>query len=227
MSGRRSWLAPFVFFAAVAGLSVFAQHGLAQLGTLRRSGPVMCAGSSASDLRIVYLHGLDSYGPSWIEIRNRETLRALAHVLHARIAFPRARGGWPQQTAASLDTLRSAVGNAARTCFGKDSEFGILGFSDGGNAVNQLHLQCDPRSPWMVSVGSEASLSRRTDTASRAHCGTIALIAGEREPTYLVSRGFAQQLAKRGAKVRFFEHPGVHELPFAATRDALEWAAAQ
>lgn len=223
MRRTSAWLKPFVFAAGVVALSPFAHHGLAELGRLRKAQPVTCLGRAGAPLRIVYLHGSDSYGPSWVELKNRETIHALAKTLDARVALPRARGGWPQRDTESLDATEGVIRDAAGACFGERATFGLLGFSDGGNAANQLYLRCRSLSAaWIVSVGSEASLPL-TQRIPRSGCAPIALVVGRHEPTYPVARGFAQQLRKRGARVRLVEHAGVHELPFSATRDALVW----
>ena len=219
MRRQSRWLAPFGFMAAVVLLSPFAVQALLTLGRLRAVPPVDCIGRAEARLRIVYLHGRDTYGPSWVEVKNRETLRALARVLDARVALPRTRDGWQK---ADADLLHVTAG-AAQACFGETSSFGVLGFSDGGNAANQLYLTCRGAMPrWVVSVGSEASIPRK-ETRSWRECGPIALIAGRHEPTYLITRSFARQLQQRRATATFIEHEGVHELPFTATRRALAW----
>ena len=212
---------PVSFAAGILLLFPFAHQGLAELQRFRQPRQADCIGSAGAPLRIVYLHGRDTYGPSWVEQKNRETLRALAQALDARIALPRVRGGWPKGSAAALDQSRQIVARGAQRCFAAGGDFGLIGFSDGANLTNELYLQCRPdQARWFVSVGSEGE--GRTDRVAELQtCGRIAVVAGAHEPTYLASKTFARKLARREADARFLEHPGVHELPFSALRTAI------
>lgn len=217
----RGELAALAFAPAVLLLLPFAEHALAGLGHLRAPMECECVHQAGARLNIVYLHGLDSYGPSWHEIRSRETLKSIAQVLKANLAFPRAPGVWPKGTAADIQKSRDIVQAAAGKCFEPRAPFGIIGFSDGGNLANELYLLCRPSSAqWTVSVGSEGALPRN-DKRSLSGCGAIALVAGRHEPTLAVTRGFVRQLAARGARVRYIEHPGPHDVPFEETLSAI------
>lgn len=212
-------LRPFFFAAAVIVLSIFIRAALSSAAP-RRASAAGCIGEASAPLRMVYLHGLDTYGPSWKEVENRETLRALAHAVNARIALPRTRGFWPQGHPAARATARSVIADAAGRCFDGGAEYGLLGFSNGANLVNELFIHCDEwPAPWMISIGGEGSA--RNATAAHRRCGRLIVIAGRHEPTYRIAANFASRLAKLGADVRLIEHSGAHEIPFAETALAL------
>jgi predicted esterase len=178
--------------------------------------PCDCFGPEGAEKRVVYLHGLDTRGPSWIELQNRARLRAVAELLHIRIALPRAGGAWPQHGSEEIQRSFAMIESQANTCFRSPARFGLIGFSNGGNFANALFLRCSAGNPaWIVSVGSEGGVPR--DSAPLSTCGEIRLIAGRHDPAFASSRGLARQLARRGADVRFIEHPGLHELPFEQT----------
>src|SRR6266566_2650942 len=113
----RGRLAAFAFAPAVLLLLPFAEHALAGLGRLRAPMDCECVLQEDVRLNLVYLHGLDSYGPSWHEIRSRETLKSIAQVLKANLAFPRAPGVWPKGTAADIQRSRNIIHAAAGKCF--------------------------------------------------------------------------------------------------------------
>ena len=213
-------LVPLGFAAAVYLLMPFAQQPLAALSELRKPAATECYGRGDATLQFVYLHGLDTYGPSWRELSNRHVIRALADEFDARVALPRRRGAWPQGDAAVVAQTRKLIDDAAATCFNSGA-YGIVGFSNGGNAANELYLQCEPaKAAWIISAGSEATLARDRRT-SFASCGRLVLVAGRHEVTYPIARGFSRQLEKRGADVHFIEHDGSHELPYPAAAEAL------
>jgi predicted esterase len=213
-------LAPIAFAIAVLILLPLAQHGLAALARFRSPMACDCLGPDDAADHVVYLHGLDTNGPAWIEWQNRARLRALAQSLHLRIALPRAGGAWPQHGAEEIGRALASVKSQAETCFPSRTPFGLIGFSNGGNFANALFLQCSAGNPaWIVSIASEGGVPK--DLAPLSSCGPIRLIAGRHDPAFANSRGLARQLAKHGADVRFIEHPGLHELPFEQTRAAV------
>jgi dienelactone hydrolase len=98
-----------------------------------------CLGPRGASRQIVYLHGLDSFAPSWQELDNR---RALAAIPDAAIAMPRAPACgagrcWSTADEGATDTI-TAVRGAARACFGDDAKYGVVGFSRGGFALARL-----------------------------------------------------------------------------------------
>ncbi|MGE5182106.1 MAG: hypothetical protein ACM31C_08590 [Acidobacteriota bacterium] len=102
-----------------------------------------CMGPRDARVRFVYLHGLDSRGPSWQELDNR---RALAALPDAAIALPRAPlcdGGrcWPDSDEGTGEVI-GAIRGAARACFGEHASYGVVGFSRGGFALARL-ATCD------------------------------------------------------------------------------------
>jgi hypothetical protein len=209
---------PFLSVLLILALEPFAQHGFQELSRNEAALPCTCIGPERARLYVVYLHGRDTYGPSWTEIRNRQELRGISQLLQARIALPRTRSSWLPHRELG-DTVRQ-ITLAAATCFPRGQRFVVLGFSDGANAANELFLKCrtDVASR-IISVGSSEGI---VDPSARfSECGEIAFIAGRHEPGYDATELLARQLAGRGAKVRFYEHAGPHEVPFAETALAL------
>jgi len=198
-----------LFIVFVLLLGPFARHGLERLSSRGRPLPCTCIGPRDANLNIVYLHGLDTIAPSWVELQNRARLHALARHLHARIALPRASGRWLQGPgiAESVGMIKAA----ASECF-QPGGFVLLGFSDGANLVNELFLQCrsDVASTF-IAIGGSSGAPRHPGDLSV--CGRLFLVAGHHEPGFSTNKAYARQLARRGANVQFIEHSGPHEIP--------------
>lgn len=180
------------------------------------SGPTFeCMGSPSALHHVVYLHGLDSFGPAWPEVMNREVLRALAAKLDVRIALPRAPGrAWPQEGREDLQTSLAWIEQAARVCFPAGARYGLVAFSDGGYMANRLVGSCVPhQADWIVSVGSAGDPDRRAP-ADLGGCGRLRLLVGRFDPTLGDCRNYASFLRRRGADVDLVEYPDVHRLPF-------------
>jgi hypothetical protein len=193
---------------AVLAFEPFAEHSL-QLLASREPLPCSCIGPRDARLNVVYLHGFDTYGPSWTEIATRRKLHEIADALHVRIALPRTRGSWARH----LDE----IGRAGSVCFNDPRSFVILGFSDGANAANELFFDCVGAR--VISVGSSSGAVSRS--RALAGCGQLILIAGEHEPGFATTKLMARRLAAQHADVRFFAHSGPHEVPLRETLAAL------
>lgn len=214
-------LVPLAFGLGILALLPFTRPAVATLGRLREPMPCECIGPADATTRAVYLHGLDTPGPSWLEIQNRETLRALAAHLGVRIALPRRRGPWAGHDSSETTLSLAVIRSAAATCFAPRQSFGLIGFSDGGNFVNDLFARCETTGPrWFISIGSEGRLQALRQDLSR--CRGIWVLAGRHEPFFAETRTYAHLLSKAGAHATFIEHPGPHELPYEETRLALE-----
>ncbi len=213
--------------AAVRGLIIIAAAALAQalLGAWADRLPydrprVDLIGSSSARHRVVYLHGMDTYGPAWIEIRNRETLRALARDLGLFVALPRApERMWPYETAGEYERSLSLVRSAARASFPEGSRFGVVGFSQGGYFAGRLfQSRRDDDIAWIIAVGSTGDV---LSGGSLVGHGPFRIVIGNAEADSQSAHAFARLLARRKADVRVFEFEGVHGLPLRGTRDAL------
>lgn len=194
-----------------------------RLGAIRaRTESCECIGSPRAHHHAVYIHGLDTYGPAWIELENRERLRAIAALEDISFALPRAPfRRWPQTTPADVDTSLAIVRRAARTCFPPNARYGLIGFSNGGSLVNQLIVRgIRSGAEWLASSAGEGNIRSETPADLRSF-GAIRIIAGRADSTARTAPNFVRALARRNADVRLLEHPGGHELPFAETRAAL------
>ena len=189
----------------------------------RQSSPPICdcIGSSSAKHHFVYLHGTDTFGPSWREIENREVLRVLADTLDLSIALPRSPfGRWPMQDASDFQWSLATIHRAAGTCFPRDARYGVVGFSDGGYLVNDVFARCIPSEAlWLVSVGGEGSMQPGVRDLSR--CGALRVIMGRHEPVFSSTQFFVTSAARRHADIRLIIHRDGHALPLAETRNVL------
>jgi hypothetical protein len=191
--------------------------------------PPTCLGSSTARRNIVYLHGLDSVGPSWQELTNRRTLASLPDV---RVAIPRAPlcdGGrcWdPSRT----DTTIAAIRSAAEVCFGRGAgtnvgpPFGVLGFSRGGFALAALASCADAGASWAIVAGAFGITA--VDRIGLRDC-PVAVAIGRRD-RYHHAGAIEYASARAAAKLAggLVEHDGGHRLDAASLARALDEVAA-
>jgi hypothetical protein len=111
----------------------------------------LCLNPSKSDIGIVYLHGMDIATVSDQEKRNREKLFRIAEKLKISVAVPRATGICPTNptqfcwgwgfSREQLSQIKERVSAAVQIC-GLKKVVALVGFSNGGYAVNALHSEC-------------------------------------------------------------------------------------
>lgn len=222
---QRAWVV--LRAVAVLGAALFlygaARQVLAWIGSQREPIATACYGREEAQLRIVYLHGIDTRGPGWIEAQNRRKLHALAERLDARIALPRAPAGWwEHSTDEAMDRSLAVARKGAETCFGGRDEFGVIAFSYGAAFANEVFVRCrrDDAFRWIVSAGGVGLVPRAAGSLER--CGRIRVVAGRHEPVFAESSSFALQLRAHGADAAFVAHGGPHEIPFVETLASIE-----
>ncbi len=206
--------------ALVAGATVAsgfaAAAGMAAIGAARLQPPdeFECLGAPGAAHRAVYLHGIDSFGPSWQELHNRDVLAELAARFDLRLALPRgvcSRGRcWPEPERA-LPWIQAA----ARACFDAPQRpHGLIGFSNGGFLVGALARACGGGAgiDWLLvaSAGGTVPPGAARDLAG---CPPVRVVVGDgdryhREP----ARALARDLAALGGDARLIEFAGGHEL---------------
>jgi hypothetical protein len=181
-----------------------------------------CLGRDDASRHVVYLHGLDTFAPSWQELDNR---RALAAIPDAAIAIPRAPACGNGRCWSDADegaaVTSAAIRGAARACFGDRWGYGVLGFSRGGFAVARL-ARCDTAEARWAIV---ASAFGYTDDLRLRGC-PVAVVVGRDDPLHHDGAvGYAQRRRAAGLSTALFEFDGGHRLDapsLAAAIDALE-----
>jgi hypothetical protein len=178
-----------------------------------------CIGAPDAHNAAVYLHGIDSFGPSWQELHNRDVLAELAARFDLRLALPRGvceRGRcWPEAERA-LPWIRSA----ARACLG-GRPHGLIGFSNGGFLVGALARACNGEARWLL-VASAGGTVPGDAARELAGCPPVRIAVGQGDRYHLEpARTLARDLAHRGGDVRLIEFDGGHELEAGPAGDAL------
>ena len=218
------WVASVAMFA---GFAYAAWQGADAIG--RHRDPVVateCIGDPQAAHHAVYLHGIDSFGPSWQELDNRRTLARLADAKHLAIAIPRApvmAGGrrWPQDTVSGLLETNNAIRDAARACFASTDHLGVIGFSNGGFAIARLYQKCIASFDWFIVSGAGGSFGAEGDDLSA--CGHLAVVVGARDRYhYEFAAQFNRDMLARHADVNLVEFDGGHRLDFDALMEAIQ-----
>jgi hypothetical protein len=213
------------------------------LAACRKSAPVInddaCIGEASATRAFVYLHGRDSQAPSSQEMHNRDVLRRIARELGARIALPRSQlpcnddasqicWGWGFDDGELARTAKAAQGAADR-CFAHDTKYVLVGFSNGGYALDKMVARCRlgellPHATRVVTVGAAMFKGPLADAPSDlSACGDVTMIAGTKDEwNFDPSDHYVNELKARGAHARAVHVPGgAHELAFDALRDQL------
>lgn len=190
---------------------------------------VDCAGEASSKRGIVYLHGMDIPEKSAQELANREIITRIAKKIGARVAFPRAEAGCPGNPSqicwgwkfdtAELVRLKQKIASAAESC-GAPPGYMVLGFSNGGYAVNRLFEECllAPETLVVSVAAGNRPFKRVGEKQSKlGTCGTLKMIVGTKDHfNNQDTRQYVTELKSREGKVFLTEHPGKHEIPEAA-----------
>lgn len=212
-------------FSMFVAVSLFTGTRLAET----RAGPVAieCLGDREASLHAVYLHGLDSFGPSWQELQNRRVLAQLAEEHGLRIALPRgpmcgSRRCWPYQTPAELGNIKSVLVQSKASCFDGAANYGVIGFSNGGFATAELFENCMLSDlSWIIISGSggfiEASRPRNLGA-----CGEFTMIVGDSDRYHrAIAHNYFESLKSHQVEAKLIEFEGGHRLDFGALNDAL------
>jgi predicted esterase len=188
-----------------------------------------CLGDPAAPHHVVYLHGIDSFGPSWQELENRRTLARLADAKDLAIAIPRSPvvcpqlGGrcWPQDSREALHATGDAIRAAARACFDDDAHLGVIGFSNGGFAVARMYQTCVANVDWFIVASAGGFAGNEVPELSA--CGRIAITIGTRDRYHFTyAHELDTELRARHADVELVEFDGGHRLDFDALMQSLQ-----
>jgi predicted esterase len=209
-------------YAAWYGASAIGEHRLATAHVATE-----CIGDPAAAHHVVFLHGIDSFGPSWQELDNRRTLARLADAKDLAIAIPRSPalcpdGGrcWPQDTTTGLLATNAAIRDAARACFDSTDHVGVIGFSNGGFAVARLYQLCVARYDWFIVASGGGAYATKDELSA---CGPIAIAIGTRDRYHFdVAHTLNDELHARHADVELVEFDGGHRLDFDALMQSIQ-----
>lgn len=191
---------------------------------------IECIGDKETSTRTVYLHGLDSFGPSWQELANRQVLARLASEHGLRIALPRgpmcgSGRCWPQQETSELAELQAVLRQSQASCFDGAAANGVIGFSNGGFAAAELFENCMLADlDWIITSGSGGFIEA-SKPQSLASCGDFILIVGDRDRYHrAIARSYHENLNAHGVNTKLIEFEGGHGLDYGALHDALLYA---
>lgn len=194
---------------------------VAQWWATRRRADVAptCIGGRDARTHVVYLHGLDSFAPSWQELYNR---RALASLSDVSIAIPRAPTCGSGRCWSDRDdgtaTTTAAIRTAAQACFGAAATYGVVGFSRGGFALARL-ATCDVAGAGWAIV---ASAFGYTDEPRLRGCPVAVLIGESDRYHHDGAVTYAERRRAAGLPTSLFEFVGGHRLDTASLRSALD-----
>ncbi|MFY7842103.1 MAG: hypothetical protein ACOVQW_04840, partial [Actinomycetes bacterium] len=176
-----------------------------------------CLGPLNANHFMVYLHGMDTVKPSPQEMNNRKVLKNIAGKLNLRIALPRAINKCPKDanqicwgwkfTDAGVEEVLKSSDSAIEECFPKAKKVGLLGFSNGGFAVNQIVKDCRTTNfDWFISVAAGGSWNEES-SRDLSKCGKIYMFAGKLDHQNFDSiKGFNIWLQKNKSDVKIIEY---------------------
>ena len=203
------------------------------------TGDEACIGDANAKHAFVYLHGRESRTPSSDEEHNHDVLRRLAKELDARFAMARADTackddasqicwGWAFDDA-ELEHTAKIADAAADKCFAHGTKYALVGFSNGGYAIDDMVARCQlgkllPRATRGVTVGAamfKGPFFGAPDDLSS--CGDLTMIVGTNDQwNFDPTDNYLHELTKRGAHARTVHVPGMaHALELGPLRDAL------
>jgi hypothetical protein len=197
-----------------------------------------CIGEANAKHAFVYLHGREPRTAPSEEEHDHDVLRRLAKELDARFAMARADTACkddPSQICwggafdvAELEHTAKIADAAADKCFSHDTKYALVGFSNGGYAIDDMFARCQlgkllPRATRGVSVGAaiKGPLVEAPDDLSA--CGDLTMVIGTNDTGNVdPTDTYLHYLTKRGAHARTVHVAGMaHALEVGPLRDAL------
>lgn len=190
---------------------------------------VSCIGNNSARNNIIYFHGMDEDPPSSQENENRKILLDLAKKFDVMFALPRGNSTcknkrcWNQfSKKITEDTFRYAV-KLSSSCFKRETDFGVIGFSNGGYLTGKISHYCfKPQPIWSISIGSAGNIDDFREDFSLKNCTPIYLLIGKNEMTYKPAKKYFSDLRSRNANVELIEFDGGHEVPKIALENLLD-----
>jgi predicted esterase len=188
----------------------------------RKATAPTCFGAEHASRHIVYLHGLDSFAPSWQELGNRRALAAIPDVALAAPRAPSCGSGrcWSDSDDGTSETV-TAIRGAVRACFGDHATYGVVGFSRGGYALARLASCNSFGARWAIV----ASAFGYTTDLRLSDCPVAVVIGHGDRYQYTGAIEYAQRRRAAELSTFLFEFDGGHRLDtesLAAAIGALE-----
>ncbi|NQZ00950.1 MAG: hypothetical protein HRT45_09835 [Bdellovibrionales bacterium] len=195
-------------------------------------------GSPRARNHAVYLHGFtgEEFGPS--ELRNLNNLKKLTENLDLMIAIPKSpkacehkgqtkrRWGTEMTRTQAAEATRIAA-EAARRCFPPRTDYGLIGFSNGGYIATKIFAYClapeaSPRLKWIVTVGAAKMWGTGHSKRNLKSCRPITLVAGKRDQyNYERRQNTFRDLRRKGADISVLLFDGGHEVPYGPLLTAI------
>jgi predicted esterase len=176
-----------------------------------------CIGPEKAGSFIVYAHGWDSPEIGSHERLNRQMLKDLGDKHNLRFALPRGDGRcssgrkqcWINGSKAAIQKNWNRVATAAKKCFPKGSDFGLMGFSNGGNFVYGAYYFCPkPQAQWYMAFGA-GGLSY-IHGSKLPKCGPLLINIGNKDVTFNRTQAFYRRIRPYSKQVRYEIFSGGH-----------------
>ncbi|MEO0334909.1 MAG: hypothetical protein AAF202_00840 [Pseudomonadota bacterium] len=197
-----------------------------------------CMGSPSARNHAVYLHGFTGHKFETSELRNLQNLRKLVNNLDLMIAIPkspkscfhkgRRRRCWgTEMTETQARDATRIAAKAAAKCFPRRSDYGLIGFSNGGYVATKVFSYClapqiSPRLKWIVTIGAAKLWGSGHSRRNLRSCRPITLVAGKRDRyNYERRQNKFRNLRKKGADISILLFDGGHEVPYGPLLTAL------
>lgn len=193
----------------------------------------VCLNKAESTTAFVYLHGVDMATVSDQEKKNREKLLRIAQKLHISVVVPRAISicpknpdqicwGWAFDKSERSQTLER-ITSAVETC-GAKKVIALVGFSNGGYAVNSLHLNCEADVfGKLISIGALFNIPGVTLKYNQGCAGQMVRLIGKQDSANSNPAAFkyvTDHKLENLIQVTVFD--GGHEIPEALLLDLLQ-----
>lgn len=118
---------------------------------------------------------------------------------------------WGSDSVASLKTKWSNILNRSDNCFKSKRKLVFLGFSNGGNFLNQVFQACAGGNYIAVGASGGRVGQKLKDLSA---CGNYYAAIGKRDmPVYEKGNKLISKFKKMNANIKFIEFDGGHELP--------------
>ncbi len=181
-----------------------------------------CINVPAPKARIIYLHGMNLKEHTVNEKKRRVLFNKISKEKSIEIFLPRSKMQcpkhktmlcwmWGRGASDKINNKWDQILERSKNCFKSQSKLLYLGFSNGGNYLNQVFQSCAGGN--FISVGASGG---SLDKAPRdlSNCGSYFSVIGKSDKAvYARGKGFFSQLKKLNANAKLLEFNGGHELP--------------
>lgn len=171
--------------------------------------------------RIIYLHGMDVKDQSPQERKNRSILKKLAQEKRLELFLPRSSKQcpespnqicwmWNSEKAADIEKKKLLLIKKSKACFKSDAPLLWLGFSNGGNHLNQFFQSCSGGT--YITIGASGGYLK-TWQQNLFKCGKLYTLIGEDDEwNYRPGLKFYQRLKSSKAQNEVIPFKGGHEI---------------